>query len=386
MATVIAVDLPAALRRLAGARAPDGTVLSLYLNLDPAQVPTIPDRATASRALVDEAGRAVEARRGELSHGAMRGLREDFEVVRDRLLSSPPIELGGGKALAIFRCSAIDLDETLALPRPVPSRVAIDSVPFLEPLLAAADRRRWCVALVNRRVARYLHGTRDRLELLARRRDHVHGQHDQGGWSQAGYERSIEQEVLAHLQASADELRHVFAEAPFDHLVIGGPRELHNAIAARLPAEVRDRLVDTVEVDVENSTPSQVVNAIRPVVEASERNEERRLLDRLIAGVASGGRGAAGLDETLAMLNERRVEVLAFEEGFNARGRLCPRDGWLGPEYVELCPVDGEPAERRENIVDDAVLAALGQSAAVLVVRHHPDLGPHGRIGAILRF
>jgi hypothetical protein len=32
------------------------------------------------------------------------------------------------------------------------------------------------------------------------------------------------------------------------------------------------------------------------------------------------------------------------------------------------------------------VEAALAQDAAVMVVRHHPDLGPLGGIGALLRF
>jgi peptide chain release factor subunit 1 len=385
MATETALDLPVTLRRLATRRAPEATVLSLYVNLDPSQVPTTPDRATAVRALLDEAGRAIEGRRGKLSHDGLRGLREDLAAVRDRL-ENGRVELGGGKGLAIFRSAAIDLDETVTLPRAVPSRVVIDKATFLEPLLATADHRRWCVALVNRRTARFLHGTRDRLEELAARRDDVHGQHDQGGWSQQNYERSVEQEVNAHLQASADALRQVLANAPFDHLVVGGPHELHNAVTSRLHPQVRDRLVDCFEVDVENSTPAQVVEAIAPVVRVHERVEERRVLDRLIGAVGSGGRGAAGLADTLAALNERRVEVLAFEEGFEAPGRLCPRDGWLGPGDALECPVDGEPTEERPNVVDDAVLAALGQSADVVVVRYHADLGPHGRIGAVLRF
>jgi peptide chain release factor subunit 1 len=380
-----AVELPAVLRRLAGVRAPKPQVLSLYLNLDPFEVPTAPARATAINALLDEAGRVVDERDDELDHAGMVALRQDLETVRERL-EGRQTSLEGGKAFAIFRCSPLGLDETLPLPRPVRSRVVVDSAPFLEPLLAAADGRRWCVALINRRVARFLQGTRDRLEELTKRRDPVHGQHDQGGWSQPNYERSIEQDVLAHLQRSADALRQIAAQAPFDHLVLGGPHELVRAGSARLPAELRDRLVGWVEVDVENSTPTEVLAAVTPTIEAFERDEERRRLDRLIAGASRGGRGTAGLEPTLTALNERRVELLAFEDGFTAAGRLCPRCGWLGPEGVERCPIDGGPTDAREDIVEDSVLAAFGQSADVLVVRHHPDLGPLGRIGAILRF
>ncbi|MCW3063471.1 MAG: hypothetical protein JWN32_643 [Solirubrobacterales bacterium] len=379
------LDLTDTLRRLADARAEQPQVLSLYLDLDPTEVPTIPARATAVNALLDEAGKAVEARENDLDHAAKVALREDLQAIRDAI-DSRAIVLEGARAFAIFRCSPIGLDEVVPLPRPVRSRIVIDTAPYLEPVFAVADERRWCVALVNRKTARFLHGTRDRLEQVARRRDPVHGKHDQGGWSQPNYERSIERDVVEHLQRAADTLRRIAAEDPFDHLVLGGPHEIHNAAVARLSPDLRDRLVDCVEVDVEASTPTQVLEAIAPTIEAFEQREERELLDRLRDRLGMGRRGAAGLDDTLAALNERRVEVLEFEDGFHAPGRLCARCGWLGTEGVERCPVDGEPAERREDVVEDAIVAALGQSARVLVVRHHPDLGPLGRIGALLRF
>jgi hypothetical protein len=42
---------------------------------------------------------------------------------------------------------------------------------------------------------------------------------------------------------------------------------------------------------------------------------EREALDRLEAGIGSGGRGAGGPYETLAALNERRVELVAAAIG-----------------------------------------------------------------------
>jgi peptide chain release factor subunit 1 len=380
-----AVDLPALLRRLAGVRAEQPQVLSLYLDLDPFEVPTAPARATAINALLDEAAKVIDEREEELDHAGKIALREDLATLRQRF-EAGEFRLDGGKAFAIFRCSPLGLDEALPMPRSVPSRVVIDSAPYIEPLIATTDSRRWCVALINRRVARFLHGTRDRLEELARRRDPVHGKHDEGGWSQANYQRSIEADVQHHLQSSADELRQIAAEAPFDQLILGAPHELQGAASARFPSDLRDRLVGSVDVDVENTTPTQVLEAVTPTIEAFERDEERRVLDRLVERVARGERGAAGLEPTLEALNERRVEILAFEDGFRAPGRLCPRDGWLGPEGVERCPVDGGPTEPREDIVEDGVLAALGQSGDVLIVRHHQDLGPLGRIGAVLRF
>src|SRR5207248_11803562 len=59
---------------------------------------------------------------------------------------------------------------------------------------------------------------------------------------------------------------------------------------------------------------------------------ERVALERLEQGLGAGGRAAAGLDDVLEALNERRVELLLFEEGFRAPGVACPHCGWLGAD------------------------------------------------------
>jgi peptide subunit release factor 1 (eRF1) len=87
----------------------------------------------------------------------------------------------------------------------------------------------------------------------------------------------------------------------------------------------------------------------------------------------------------LAALYERRVETLLYQEGLRRAGRVCPSCGWMTAS-VERCPVDGTPTERRDNVLEPAVEAALAQSADVIVVRHHPDLGTFEGIGAVLRF
>ena len=73
-------------------------------------------------------------------------------------------------------------------------------------------------------------------------------------------------------------------------------------------------------VDVENTTADDVFDAARPVIEEHERTAERDALDRLQQGVGAGGRGVAGLDDVLGVLNERRVETLLIEERFQMPG------------------------------------------------------------------
>ena len=64
---------------------------------------------------------------------------------------------------------------------------------------------------------------------------------------------------------------------------------------------------------------------------------------------------------------------------------MCPRCRWMGVD-AERCPVDGEELEARPSMLEEAVQAAVGQAADVLVLRDRPDLGPFGGIAATLRF
>ena len=114
------------------------------------------------------------------------------------------------------------------------------------------------------------------------------------------------------------------------------------------------------------------------------RSREREALDRLAQGVGSGGRGAAGLAQVLAAVNEARVEILLVARGLTAAGVCDPATGLLyaTPEEVP----DGATATPVADVVEKAIERAIEQSAEVMGIRHHDDLGPLGGIGAVLRY
>src|ERR671927_391803 len=118
------------LRRLADVRPDRGRVLSVFLNLDPAEFGTAPARATAITSVVNEAARKVEEK--------------------------------------------------------------------------------------------------DRVE------DEVHQQHDQGGWSQLNYQRSVEKDKQDHLAHVAEVLFAIYKRNGFDRVLVGGPEEILGDLERRL--------------------------------------------------------------------------------------------------------------------------------------------------------
>jgi peptide chain release factor subunit 1 len=244
------------------------------------------------------------------------------------------------------------------------------------------------VLLVNRQSARLLSGSRDSLQEVELVESEVHGQHQQGGWSQARYQRSVDKDVHDHLKDVAQITFRRLEHRPPEGILVGGPEETVVELEQMLHPYLRERLAGRLSVDVENSSLDEVRAAAAAKIDEAARRHEDELLARLKEGLArqtADARAAAGLDDVLEALTEQRVGTLLLDAGAAAPGVVCPRCGRLA-KAGDTCPADGSPTERRSDIVGDAIDRAIAQSAEVMVLRDRPDLGPHEHVAAVLRF
>src|SRR3954447_15387895 len=214
----------ARLKALAAVHPAQGRVLSVFLNLDPAQFATPAARSSAVTSVMTDAAHKVEETDG-LTHDELMALRDDVERVREVLLGGD-IAANGTRAVAVYACGPEDLLEVVRLRRPVDNRVVLDRPPRGEPLVLQGPDERWMVLLANRRAARLFFGPGDALEETDRIVDDVHQQHNQGGWSQLNYQRWVEKEVPAHLQRTADLAFDRYKKQGADRVLIGVPGEL----------------------------------------------------------------------------------------------------------------------------------------------------------------
>jgi peptide chain release factor subunit 1 len=342
---------PDTLQRLARTRADGERVLSVYVNLDPERFATPPARASEVRSLIDGARRRIAS--GDRPHDEREQLRADIERVASHLRRDHFTD--GARAHAVFCCSSLGLFETLSLPEPVEGQVVIDTTPFIAPLAEIGPPGRWCVTLVNRRLTRILRGSPANLSEVVSFGDDVHGQHSRGGWSQARYQRSVTRDVDEHLRRTSEALLSQYRRRPFGGLLLASPEELRGQLVDTLHPYVRDRLAGFIDVDIETASPEQVRGRAEQVIAERDKQRLGALLERLRAGLGNGGRAAAGEEQVMRCLEERRVETLLFSPGL----------------------VDAA--------AEQAVHAALEQGAEVLAVET-PDLGPLGGIAALLRF
>jgi peptide subunit release factor 1 (eRF1) len=285
--------------------------------------------------------------------------------------------------VVVFAASGADIFDVIRLPNPVSSEVVIDDSPFIEPLTQLPGSDGYCVLLTNRQLARILVGGSGGMREVATIVDDVHGWHDQGGWSQARFQRGIVKETRDHIKHAADELFKRFKHGSIQRLIIGTPDELRGEVEGKLHSYLRDRVAGWIEVDI-RSSPAQVTSEVAAVITEDERKHEHELLERLRSELGRGARGTAGLPDTLEALNERRVEVLLIQSGFRAEGYASSNSDFLATEPGASSTA--EELQRRDDVIEPAVESALEQSAEIVVVRHHPDLEPLGSIGALLRY
>jgi peptide chain release factor subunit 1 len=175
-----------------------------------------------------------------------------------------------------------------------------------------------------------------------------------------------------------------FKRRPFERLILGGPREVVADFESKLHGYLTERLAGRIDVDVEHSTPEQVLEAVQPRFEELEEEREAEALER----IGETGRAALALEDVLRALNERRVETLVADERFAAEGTCCPVCGWLGPAGERACPADGTELEVLEDLTEQAVELTIQQSAEILAIRRRRDelIERAGGVAALLRF
>jgi peptide chain release factor subunit 1 len=340
------------LRRLADTRPAEGKVLSLFVNLDPREFATAAARSTEIRSLLDRASRQVRDDES-LTRVERAALRADLERLQAEIANGG-LDAKGAHGVAVFASGPAGLFEMLKLSEPIEHDPVIADTPFIAPLTAIGPAERWCVLLVNRRTARLFCGASGELAEIELIRDDVPGRHDQGGWSQANYQRSIDKDAADHLKRTAEvAFVRLKADLPAG-ILVGAPQELVNDFENELHPYLRERLAGRLDIDVEHSSVEEVNRGAAPHIERAAEAKQNAALARLAEEFgAATGRAASGPDDVLAALEEQRVETLLVDAGFEA---------------------------------EDAVERALAQSAEVLVLRDRPELASHGHIAAVLRF
>lgn len=369
------------LRELAAFRAERGCAISLYVDLDPRVSPTAVDARTRVHSLLDEGGKANGAELSRLTHDQRQGLKVDLE--RTRRYFDGEFSRDGVRGVAVF-CAGLDgLWRPLPLAEPVSDRMRIGAELSLAPLVPAAGRGEGAlVAVVGRERGELYRLRGGRLESVADRSEEQPGRHDQGGWSQARFERHIDELARHHLREVAGLLDRSLRRERIP-VVIVCTDDNRAELSELLSNETRSAVVGWAQAEA-HAGAAELAELVLPVVEEWRAGREAEAVERWREEAGRRGRAASGWEATLEAASDGRVELLLYHAAAERAVWRCPACGRLAL-LGGKCPLDGFGREPRADGLDLAVRAAISHGGTALAVRR-ADLDPAEGIGALLRY
>jgi peptide chain release factor subunit 1 len=368
------------LRQLATFRAENGCATTVYLNLDPSDVPTAGDAHTRMNALLNS---AEKIDRKDLTHEQRGALKADFERIARWF--DDEFDRDGAHGVAVFAAGLDNFWSTLALPEPVPDRFKVGHELFLAPLVPVVARADGTiVAVVGREAGQLYRLQAGRLQEMGDYSDETPGRHDQGGWSQARYQRHIEKLVQEHVKDVAEVLDRSRRRLHVPKIVVVSSEDMRSEFLDALAPDARGAVVGWTAAEA-HAGPAQLLEAVTPVLEQAEAKDEAEVLARWREDAGRGTRAASGWEQTLEAASDGRVEVLLFQEGIDHPAYQCPACGRASASGGS-CPLDGTTLEQTDAGLDLAVHQTLAHGGEVWAIRHQQDLAPVEGIGALLRF
>src|SRR5947207_12413349 len=260
------------LRDLATFRASNGCAISVYLDLDPSESPTPEAIDSRINALLDEIERSEAGNRAELTHEQKQGLRDDAARMREFFDSEFSRE--GAHGFAVF-CAGLDnVWQPLPLSERVPDLVRVGRAFYLAPLVPLIGRGDGVlVAFVGRERGNLYRLRGGRLEELANEFEEQPGRHDQGGWSQARYQRHIEKLVQDHLKDVAATLERALRRLRRPRVVVVASEETRAELEEELSSDVKEAIIGWASAEA-HANPAQLLRIVEPLLERWRAEQE----------------------------------------------------------------------------------------------------------------
>lgn len=291
--------------------------------------------------------------------------------------------------LAIFACSGADnFFEALQLNAPVDEhRLYIYSQPHLYHLARLDDEYpRYAALVTDANSARiFVFGLGEKLS-----GEKVKGKKVQrvkvGGWSQARYQRRVENAHKEHVRQAIEALDRIVSEEKIQFVVIAGDPAMAPLIQEELPKQLADKVVDTLRLDAK-ARETEVLTATLEAIREKDAENDAEKVKRLFEQFRAGGLAVAGSQDTLEALANGQVEELLISTGLErAHQEEEPVEAILAPEIPDAEGSTETEEPRPALLADLLVTKAKQTSAQISFIQDATLLEGVDGVGAFLRW
>jgi peptide subunit release factor 1 (eRF1) len=348
------------LDRLAEFESDSQPVVSLYLDLRP-------EERTGHKAFVESAAK---------DHP---DLEPDFDRIRaylkDDLKSST-------RTLAVFSCSGESaMFESLQLEGAIDGhRLYIDREPHVFPLARLADQySRYAALLVNTNSARlyvFSAGAAQRQQTVRNKKGK---RVSAGGWSQARYQRRLENLHQKHIKEVVDAVERVIDEESTDRILVAGDDVAMPLLREHLSARARERLIEMDGLDV-NAADADVYRAALEAFREADVQTDAERVSQVINAYRAQGLATVGVTGVKAALERGQVDRLLVP----AIPAVSAADQQSAG--VESSGTKEQRSQLEETVIEELVTLARRTDATVTFIEDAQLLEATKGVGATLRF
>jgi peptide subunit release factor 1 (eRF1) len=351
-------------------------VVSLYLNMRPDNH----GRDNFEPFLRKELGERLRVFHAE---GPEReSLGRDAEKIRGYVSGIDPSVNG----LAIFSCAGADFFEAVVLPAPIAEhRLYIADQPHLYPLARVLEGcPRFAVLLADTNSARLFVVAGNAVQHTERVEGVRTRRHKMGGWSQARYQRHIENYHLHHAKEVAETLARVVREEAIDSIIISGNDVIVPLLKEHFSKDVSDRIVDVIKLEA-HAPEREILDATVAAMRVKDAETDRERVEALLGAYRSNGLGCVGVEDTRLALERGQVDELVIAtapEILNTDAGITDR---VTTEAEQ--PSAGSPERTPEEcIANELVVKARQTAAKIRFIEETALMDAVGGVGAFLRF
>lgn len=365
------------LDRLAAFEPSDTPVISLYLDMRPDQHGRDNYAAFIRK--------TFPARAETLTSDARKSFEADASRINDYLGSELRNSSNG---LAIFACSARNLFEAVQLDVGQDGHwLFIGSVPHLYALARLNDQfPRYAALLVNTNSARLFVFGLGAAETERQVSNQKTRRTTMGGWSQARYQRHIENFHLHHMKEVVDVLDRVVRAEAINQIVVGCDDTTRPILFEQLPQHLREKVVDTLHLGIDTPGHEVLAETMELLRQKDSESDEERV-NAMLGAWRAGGLAVAGPDETLQALSMGQVEELQITASPEVlrRAKALP-DAAPGPVDVDTSAAGSDVDADRWKLADELITKAHQTGARIRFIENASLLARVGGVGAMLRF
>jgi peptide chain release factor subunit 1 len=303
--------------------------------------------------------------------------------------------------IAVFMSLADpDFFETVQLDEPFPNnRFFLFDRPHIFPLVRIVEQNPKYIALWadTNKASIYIFGgdhllrtdsANERVEVI---QNTVTNRSQVGGWSQARYQRHIENYHLQHAKETVEEVEKLMREAKIEHLVLCGDETgVIPILKDQFSKAAEENLVSVLNLS-QYASGEEIHEKTREVMKIENAVRDKERVERMFnAAKSSAGLGTIGVEKTLAALSNGQVEELIISSSFDAiryntkevkkvLENYAPGDDNSASEELP------EAAEKRQ-IGDELLIRALNSAAKICFIEDESLLKDAGGVGAVLRY